>query len=279
MGVPVILLKGIVLVETLYEDPGLRPLSDVDIMVRPEDVQKTRTVLIEMGFEPWENFGDHLERGPLVIELHVSFSDTDRIDRRRHTAQLEIEAIWERARPDPTGAPHVFQLALEDHLLYLCRHLLKHSYDSLIWFTDVAAFVRRHEADLNWPLLFDRARENALYPTLIFTLRFLLEHIGEDLPRPIIEEAAAAPRPRLENLILVRLARQLDIGPLANLLLLPTIASFPRDDVMRQIYPSYRKGRRIWFCTLRLFQLIGLGVLTAFRLLIPRRRQRPLRKV
>ena len=80
-------------------------------------------------------------------------------------------------------------------------------------------------------------------------------------------------------MILVRLARQLDIGPLANLLLLPTIASFPRDDVMRQIYPSYRKGRRIWFCTLRLFQLIGLGVLTAFRLLIPRRRQRPLRKV
>ncbi len=99
------------------------------------------------------------------------------------------------------------------------------------------------------------------------------------------------PRRRLENLILVRLARQLDIGPLANLLLLPTIArfpdrvaflweaSFPQDNVMRQIYPSYRKGRRIWFCTLRLFQLIGLGILTAFRLLIPGRSQRPLQKV
>lgn len=60
------------------------------------------------------------------------------------------------------------------------------------------------------------------------------------------------------DLILVHLARQLDIGPLANLLLLPTIArfpdrvaflweaSFPQDNVMRQIYPSYRKGRRIW---------------------------------
>ena len=116
--------------------------------------------------------------------------------------------------------------------------------------------------------------------------------------RPICIQGAAAihalediPRRRLENLILVRLARQLDIGPLANLLLLPTIArfpdrfaflweaSFPQDNVMRQIYPSYRKGRRIWFCTLRLFQLMGLGILTAFRLLIPGRSQRPLQKV
>ncbi|MFQ5694160.1 MAG: hypothetical protein ACE5IM_14125, partial [Nitrospinota bacterium] len=80
---------------------------------------------------------------------------------------------------------------------------------------------------------------------------------------------------------------RLEIGPLSNFLLLPTIRTFshrvtflwescfPRDDVMRQIYASYRPSRRGLYCALRGAQLVGLGVSTALRLFLsgPRRRR------
>jgi hypothetical protein len=91
--------------------------------------------------------------------------------------------------------------------------------------------------------------------------------------------------------MLERLAHRLEVGPVANFILLGTVqglpnrlsffweSCFPQHDVMRQIYASYRPNLRVWYCALRTFQLIGLGVATAFRLLLPIRKQRPLQRI
>lgn len=280
-GVSVVLLKGIDLVQRLYGDAGLRPLTDVDLLVRPEEAGRAREVLVGLGFEPWEEDEDHLERGPLLIELHSTAVDLGRIEGRRFAAHLETDSIWQRARPSWGDPPYVLRPSPEDHLLYLCRHLLQHSYEGLIWFTDVAGFIQENRGTLDWETLFRRARETSLRSILTFVLRFLGEALEEDLPPPAAEALSAAPASRRERWLLDRLSRRLEIGPVANLLLLPTIrgfrgraaflweSCFPQDHVMRQIYPSYRPGRRAWFCALRALQLASLGVSTAVRLLLP----------
>src|SRR5262249_55246349 len=45
-----ILLKGAVLVRTLYGDPGLRHVGDVDLLVDERDVPRTGSLLDAMGF-------------------------------------------------------------------------------------------------------------------------------------------------------------------------------------------------------------------------------------
>ncbi len=289
--IPLVLLKGIALIDTIYEDPGLRPLTDVDVLIHPEKFDKARAVLSAVGFESWEDHEDHMERGPLVLELHTSASGSDRIGGRRFAAHLSTESIWERALPRRGDPPQVLYPSPEDHFLYLCRHLLKHSYEGLIWFTDLAGFIHKHQEDLDWKILFHRAREASLESTLIFVLRFLDQVLGEPLPPPVVAEITKTPSGRMERSMLERLGHRLEVGPVANFILLGTIrgysdrlsffweSCFPQHDIMRQIYPSYRPNLRAWYCALRTFQLIGLGVATAVRLLLPIRKQRPMQGI
>lgn len=78
-----LLLKGIAsLVENDYEHIGIRFLSDIDLMVRPEEIEKAYAVLIDAGYKKTTDVGmvDHvsyhhlwpLEKDgmPVILELH-----------------------------------------------------------------------------------------------------------------------------------------------------------------------------------------------------------------
>jgi len=48
--IPVILLKGAALAQTLYPDPALRPMSDLDLLVHPSAVSSAQRVLEYIGY-------------------------------------------------------------------------------------------------------------------------------------------------------------------------------------------------------------------------------------
>jgi hypothetical protein len=50
--IPVILLKGASLAHRIYPDPALRPMSDVDILIRPGDRARAWDGLTALGFRP-----------------------------------------------------------------------------------------------------------------------------------------------------------------------------------------------------------------------------------
>ena len=50
-GIPVILLKGAALALTVYEDIGLRPMGDLDLLVRPEDLRKAWQIMGKLNYE------------------------------------------------------------------------------------------------------------------------------------------------------------------------------------------------------------------------------------
>ena len=49
-GIPNILLKGVALALTLYKNEALRPMGDVDLLVRWDDVPRTVELLRELGY-------------------------------------------------------------------------------------------------------------------------------------------------------------------------------------------------------------------------------------
>mgnify|MGYP001274443153 CR=1 FL=1 len=51
-GVEVMLLKGAALIHRHYRDPGIRPMSDLDILVRPSDMGAVYALLRERGWQP-----------------------------------------------------------------------------------------------------------------------------------------------------------------------------------------------------------------------------------
>ena len=51
-GVPFLVLKGAALAHLVYDDPRLRPMRDVDLLIRRPDGSRTLDVLRRCGFSP-----------------------------------------------------------------------------------------------------------------------------------------------------------------------------------------------------------------------------------
>jgi hypothetical protein len=49
-SIQVLVLKGAALAETVYKDIALRPMSDVDLLVKPAQLAQTRHLLATLGF-------------------------------------------------------------------------------------------------------------------------------------------------------------------------------------------------------------------------------------
>src|SRR5579872_670968 len=55
-AIPVMVLKGADIAETLYARPELRHYSDVDIMVHPEDLKATFAILEQLGYRYYQEY-------------------------------------------------------------------------------------------------------------------------------------------------------------------------------------------------------------------------------
>ena len=55
-GIRAVSMRGIVLAHTLYPDPAMRPMHDIDIIIRPSDKEKFLTAMREEGHEPTDFF-------------------------------------------------------------------------------------------------------------------------------------------------------------------------------------------------------------------------------
>lgn len=148
LGVPVILLKGIHLIHTVYACSSLRPLSDMDLLVPPEDAPRLVTSLAAQGYLSPPHAGFSLRedrevrllRGqPFTVALDLH---TDLNRPTRHHG-FPMGMMWKRAVP-VSGVPNALGLAPADQLVFLCAHAVPHAFGQLIWLHDIAAVLRHH---------------------------------------------------------------------------------------------------------------------------------------
>jgi hypothetical protein len=51
-GIETFLLKGAALAHLVYPEPGMRPMKDLDFLVRPQDARSLELVLVNLGYQP-----------------------------------------------------------------------------------------------------------------------------------------------------------------------------------------------------------------------------------
>ncbi len=117
--VPYILLKGAVLKEA-YPHGCLRTCCDLDILVKPEDVDAVTRLLTDKGYAKRKNnFHDISFFSPshVHVELHFSLLEAaDNID-------AVLTHAWEQALPDGSGG---YRFTDEFFIFHLYAHLLHH---------------------------------------------------------------------------------------------------------------------------------------------------------
>lgn len=209
-GVPVIVLKGAALAETIYPNIGHRPMGDADLLVRPQCMERARQTLEAAGYrflpEPEERFKPFDTRftGEMafrrnegaLIELHWELTTSEWL---RRLIILDIEALWRDAQPLELGGVRVLQLSPHDTLLHLCLHLATHNYAHPIGYRDIVQLLNYHQPFL-WSTFLARVRRFRLRTACYFAL----EAVASVLDAPVPQDVLDALRPAAWQCWLVR---------------------------------------------------------------------------
>lgn len=193
-GVDVVVLKGAALAETIYENIALRPMIDLDFLVRQDQVSKAAQTLTSSGYskDGRTNLASSLE-----YEHQVQFSKPgiEEIDVDLHWGLLgwyyyikavPIDWLWRTARPANLAGSTALILGPEAQLLHLCAHTtIDHSREKhrLLRQMDVAELIRFYEDELDWELFLD----TAVCSNLIYPIQRVLPWVAKRLDAPVPE--------------------------------------------------------------------------------------------
>ena len=184
-AIPVLVLKGAALSDTVYPSIAVRPMSDLDLLVRRPDVTRAFAVLSDLGFaEPriqtragagaYESqYYVYKESvAPVPLELHWSLFDSP-----YYQYALSMDWFWETAESADIADTRARMLGREAQVLHLCGHLrLHHGGDELLWLHDVAQVIGVWGARIDWQLVLEQARRF----DLVLSLRDVLGRVARD---------------------------------------------------------------------------------------------------
>lgn len=159
-GVTAAVLKGGAFLWSGAIDPAVRPMRDLDLLVRPDDADRASALLNELGFHqdgPSRPSGKHLPAftdGKVVLELHLRILDTQDAAGAAREAGF-VERAWERKVA--CAVPGMQALCPTDTLLHLIVHaVLDHQFNNgPLLLVDLPALVQSGAID--WALLWREA--------------------------------------------------------------------------------------------------------------------------
>jgi len=271
-GLSLLPIKGASLVETIYPSVGTRPMNDVDLLVKRGQWPVAGKVLRRLGYSPLRWFPNLFSGNGVVLDVHFDLAGADRIRSRRYAVRIESDKLWAEAISS-ADSPAGRTLSEADTLLCLASHLQKHSFSRLIWFLDLALFLRQHQ-DVDWPGVWNRAQEFNLTKALYFVLCYLRSVLGLQLPRGMERALGAKPLNLAERRFLRALLAGEEMGLVGDILLafsanspagglhLLAETAFPRRQIMSQIYPLEGRYALLWAYPYRCLKVL----VEAFRL-------------
>lgn len=133
---PVILLKGPVLIHHIYKNPAFRPMTDLDLLVHPDDFNRVKHTLQSIGYSPSQKYADIFFSKNIVLDLHEDPLNAHRIAQRKKAVLLDPLDLWQNATPIPDLPPY-HQLSLNHQIITLSNHALKHGFARKIWLIDI----------------------------------------------------------------------------------------------------------------------------------------------
>ncbi|WP_245967094.1 nucleotidyltransferase family protein [Sphaerisporangium album] len=211
--VQVLLRRGPALIEHTYHDHGVRPMSDIDLLIRPGQEERFVAALGELGYRSGDLSADKRtiiarpapdEVLPRLLKptgdplLRVLIIDASTVVSAA-APQLDTEAVFMAARATPSLAaammtPHHF-------LLDLCIHLYEESttlvyvqrgrFQRLMQYVDVLAYLRATAVD--WDAFLAECQALQLCAPAYFALGNAHRLYDQaPLPRSVLQRVAAS---------------------------------------------------------------------------------------
>lgn len=169
--IQVVVLKGASLITTVYEEPALRTMTDVDLWIQPQKLEQAISILSKLGFRhqlketrpiPLQILAGgevkmaHSQWKWGLIELHLSPLGGWWLKR---TAKMEDANLWARAEPITIANQPTYRLAVEDAIIHNAVHLaINHQFGKTPLRDLIDLQLLSQERMVNWQQLGQRAK-------------------------------------------------------------------------------------------------------------------------
>jgi hypothetical protein len=192
--IPVLLYKGVVLAQMVYQDVGLRPMRDFDLLVRPQDWVRTHKILFQFGYSGISPAT--ISKVPKEYHLGYGNKKGTGLEFRFWLFWLDLpdfkkQDVWRNSRLATIAGEKALIPHPEDHLLLLSLSLLRQRYKGLIWFSDIAEFIRHYSSEIKWERIQEKAREKRISTFVYYGLLLTKQLLGAQIP----DEALSSLKP------------------------------------------------------------------------------------
>ena len=204
-GIEVMVMKGVTLAERLYGEIALRPIGDIDLLVRPEDISACGRVLAANGYAPQPGRATPSQWHALVNRaLALRHSEGFALDvhwaltsQPAYVASFPLAEIWRSARRIQLAGHPARQLSTADELRFLCFHYAaQHEDKRLIWLVDIAEILRTLPVSWDWEPFTATTSARGLAMPVSEALRAAAATLAAPIPTDVLDalaEAAARP--------------------------------------------------------------------------------------
>lgn len=210
-NIRMIVFKGLMLAESVYGDIGLRSSSDVDILVKKEDIFKVDRILRkfnyrtdfkvdnfkEVYFNHYRNSWLYSNHQAREISFHIFWHIINLIPYNRVVScGIDIDKIWQEAEPIRLGNVSVFTFSTHFQIIYLAMHALSHCFYPLILLCDINEFLSKEGARLDWDKLVCQADQTGLNKHVYYALYLCSQMLETKVPLVVLDKL----RPRRMSL-------------------------------------------------------------------------------
>ena len=196
--IEVILLKGAALATQIYPNVAMRPMVDLDILVKPNDAPVLIKTLQSFGYRILRqeekpgftlNFENEIslykqDSIPKIVEVHWSLFNSI-----YYQYKISNNWLWKSAVPVEIDSVPALMLDPIAQTLHLCGHLtIHHTGIGWLWTHDLAEVIMFYRDKMDWELLINLAQRYDLVLSLQSNLLAVKDIYGKIIPDEIIKK-------------------------------------------------------------------------------------------
>jgi len=220
-GSPTILLKGISLLNTVYQNPGLRHLGDIDLLIRKQDYLEVREKLESADYvfsDEMHGLADPRDLNSILCSrrspgraqpaLHIHWHLINTVLPVSLTnPRVDLDALWKQSVPLPAHSS-LRVLSPTHQIIYYAYHHLKHSFNRLIRLHDLDLTIRHYKNSFDWSEVLNETRRFNLARTVYYPFHLAKRILATPIPDPVID----CLRPKKLSLLENRMLQCIDRG-------------------------------------------------------------------
>lgn len=200
-----VVMKGAFLAEEVYKNISLRSMSDIDLLIKEEDLQKVKKELNKLTYFVTITFPTKLhEQFQTAVSEELSFANETRkvvidihwnIQPPQSCYKIKIDEFWNNVKSVRIVGIETLTFAPENILQHLCLHLDKHinlntapPANPLRDYCDIAQVTRHYNKIINWNYLLENSKDFGIEGPVFQGLYIANKYFGALVPEYMLDK-------------------------------------------------------------------------------------------